>query len=148
MHKIAIIGLEGCLGSTYLGLLDLLSLANRAIAQAQTTHEGEQSNSLNNFSFLTASLSGQAFEAGAYLHFDVETSLEEITICDAIIIPSFSPTPGGKPPDMSVHAATAAWLRRHHSRGAIVGGCGSGVFLLGEAGLFRWSQMHNELVAS
>jgi PAS domain S-box-containing protein len=135
MHKIAIIGLEGCLGSTYLGLLDLLSLANRAIAQAQSTHEGEQSNSLNNFSFLTASLSGQAFEAGANLHFDVETSLEEITICDAIIIPSFSPTPGGKPPDMSVHAATAAWLRRHHSRGAIVGGCGSGVFLLGEAGL-------------
>jgi len=41
---------------------------------------------------------------------------------------------------MSVHATTAAWLRRHHSRGAIIGGCGSGVFLLGEAGLFDGRQ--------
>jgi PAS domain S-box-containing protein len=38
---------------------------------------------------------------------------------------------------MTPLAAAAAWLRRHHSRGALIGGCGSGVFLLGEAGLLE-----------
>jgi PAS domain S-box-containing protein len=38
---------------------------------------------------------------------------------------------------MSSFAAAAAWLRRHHSRGALIAGCGSGVFLLGEAGLLE-----------
>lgn len=136
MHKIVVVGLDGCLGSAFLGLIDMLSLAQRAIASAiapalalgASDPEGE-------FSLVSASPTGGPFRTNSGLNIEVETSLEEITACDAIIVPCFAPDASGKTPDMSPLAPVAAWLRRHHARGALIGGCGSGVFLLGEAGL-------------
>jgi len=136
MHKIVVVGLDGCLGSAFLGLIDMLSLAQRAIASAiapslalgASDPEGE-------FSLVSASPTGGPFRTNSGLSIEVETSLEEITACDAIIVPCFAPDASGKTPDMSPLAPVAAWLRRHHARGALIGGCGSGVFLLGEAGL-------------
>ena len=84
---------------------------------------------------MAASADGQAIRDSAGVTFTVATSFEEIASCDAIIVPSFAPDADGKPPDMSSFGAAAAWLRRHHARGALIAGCGSGVFLLGEAGL-------------
>ena len=133
MQKIVIVGLDGCLGSAFLGLLDILSLARRAIAAGQTP--AVPAAGADDFSFTTASPTGAAVIAADGVRFEVETSLDEIASCDAIIVPSFAPDANGKAPDMSVFATTAAWLRRHHARGAMIGGCGSGVFLLGEAGL-------------
>ena len=133
MNKIVIVGLDGCLGSAFLGLTDLLSLAARALRRSLAPPDLTEKTP--DFSVVTASASGAAIRAGDGVIFEAETSFEEIAACDAIIVPSFAPEADGKPPHMSTHAAAAGWLRRHHARGALIGGCGSGVFLLGEAGL-------------
>ena len=133
MLKIVVTGLDGCLGSSFLGLTDLMTLAQRAITNSSLRSVNDAQTETTGFCAVTASLTGQQITAVPKMLFDVETSFDEVASCDAIIIPSFAPTHQGKPPDMSIHASTAAWLRRHHSRGAIIGGCGSGVFLLGEA---------------
>ncbi len=133
MIKIVIAGSDGCLGSAFLGLSDLFALAGRAISAALSPSEG----SAPEFQVVTASADGRPVRDSCGCNFDVETSFDEIALCDAVIIPSFAPGPDGKAPDMGSFAAAAAWLRRHHSRGALIGGCGSGVFLLGEAGLLE-----------
>lgn len=134
MLKIVIAGLDGCLGSAYVGLSDFFSLARQRINAASQPGDGSPA---ADFRTVTASLTGQSIRDGAGAQFEVETSFDEIAACDAIIVPSFSPGPDGQVPDMTPFGAAAAWLRRHHSRGALVGGCGSGVFLLGEAGLLE-----------
>ncbi len=135
MQKIVIVGLDGCLGSAFLGLLDILSLARRAIAAAQAPVVAAMG--ADEFSFITASPTGGPVVAADGVRFEVQASFDEIASCDAIIVPSFAPDANGKAPDMSIFTSSAAWLRRHHARGAMIGGCGSGVFLLGEAGLLE-----------
>lgn len=137
MIKIVIAGLDGCLGSAFLGLSDLLLLSRRAIDATLTPSATGGAVGLPEFCTVTASATGRPIHDGPGVSFDVETSFEEIAACDAIIVPSFSPGADGKVPDMAPFGAAAAWLRRHHSRGALIGGCGSGVFLLGEAGLLE-----------
>lgn len=134
MIKIVIVGLDGCLGSAFLGLSDLLTLARRAILAAIPPGD---SVGAPDFQVVTASAGGRPVRDGAGGALDVKASFDEIALCDAVIVPSFAPEADGRAPEMSAFAAAAAWLRRHHSRGALIGGCGSGVFLLGEAGLLE-----------
>lgn len=135
MTKIVVAGFDGCLGSAFLGLSDLFALARRAIGSALSSRAEGVADEMEEFSVVTASAAGRPIHDASGIVFEVETSFDEIALCDAIIVPSFAPGPDGKVPDMAPFAGAAAWLRRHHSRGALVAGCGSGVFLLGEAGL-------------
>jgi PAS domain S-box-containing protein len=135
MTKIVIAGFDGCLGSAFLGLSDLFALSRRAIGSALPSRSEGATEGTECFGVVTASAAGRPIRDPSGVAFDVETSFEEIGLCDAIIVPSFSSGADGKIPDMSVFANAAAWLRRHHSRGALIAGCGTGVFLLGEAGL-------------
>ena len=131
MRKIVIAGLNECLGSAFSGLTDVLTLARRAVVRAAAPAESAE----DPFYVVAASADGESIRDRAGASFPVAASFEAITTCDAIIVPSFWPGEDGKPPDMSRFGAAAAWLRRHHARGALIAGCGSGVFLLGEAGL-------------
>ncbi|PPD16946.1 MAG: AraC family transcriptional regulator [Methylocystis sp.] len=131
MRKIVIAGLNECLGSAFSGLTDVLTLARRAVVRAAAPAE----NAEDPFYVVAASADGESIRDRAGASFPVAASFEAITSCDAIIVPSFWPGEDGKPPDMARFGATAAWLRRHHVRGALIAGCGTGVFLLGEAGL-------------
>ncbi len=131
MRKIVIAGLNECLGSAFLGLTDLLALARRAIGRAGAPGLSAE----DPFYVVAASANGEPIRNLTGASFPVAASFEAIASCDAIIVPSFSPDENGKPPDMSHLGAAAGWLRRHHARGALIAGCGSGVFLLGEAGL-------------
>jgi PAS domain S-box-containing protein len=135
MTKIVIAGFDGCLGSAFLGLSDLFALSRRAIGSALPSRSEGATEGTECFGVVTASAAGRPIRDPSGIAFDVETSFDEIGLCDAIIVPSFSSGADGKIPDMSVFANAAAWLRRHHSRGALIAGCGTGVFLLGEAGL-------------
>ncbi len=137
MSKIVVAGFDGCLGSAFLGLTDLLSLARRAINATLPPSEQDACGEGSAFSVVTASADGGPIRDGGGATFEVETTFEEIALCDAVIVPSFAARTEGGGPDMSSLGAAAAWLRRHHSRGALIGGCGSGVFLLGKAGLLE-----------
>lgn len=131
MRKIVIVGLNECLGSAFSGLTDVLTLARRAVVRAAAPAQSAE----NPFYVVAASADGESIRDRAGAIFPVAASFEAIATCDAIIVPSLWPDEDGKPPDMSRFSAAAAWLRRHHARGALIAGCGSGVFLLGEAGL-------------
>lgn len=128
MVKIAIAALDGCLGSAFLGLADLFALAARAIVATTATDTPP-------YLIVTGSPSGGPVRDGSGVILEVGSSLEAIAACDAVIVPSFAPDPAGNPPDMGAFASAAAWLRRHHARGALIAGSGSGAFLLGAAGL-------------
>ncbi|MCX7899458.1 MAG: helix-turn-helix domain-containing protein, partial [Methylocystis sp.] len=131
MAKIVIAGVDGCLGSSFLGIQDMLALTRRALEdQSKGATTAPQP-----FVVVAASASGSAFRSDSGVELVADTSFSEITTCDAVIVPSLAAGPTGGPPDMAPLKNTAAWLRRHHSRGALVAGCGLGVFLLGEAGL-------------
>ncbi len=125
MRKIVIAGLNECLGSAFSVLTDVLTLARRAVVGAAAPAESAE----DPFYVVTASADGESIRDRAGASFPVAASFEAITICDAIIVPSFWPDEDGKPPHMSRFGAAAAWLRRHHARGALIAGCGSGAFL-------------------
>jgi PAS domain S-box-containing protein len=127
MIKIVVAGINGCHGSAFVGLTDALELARRAIAHAT----GQDAP----FYMVTASSDGAGIVDGFGRRFDIATSFEAISACDAILAPGFQPDEAGHPPSMSHLSGVAAWIRRQHSRGALVCGAGTGVFLLGEAGL-------------
>ncbi len=135
MLKIVVAGLDGCLGSAFVGLSDFFSLARRRVGAAMPP--AADASATVDFCTVTAGVAARPIHDGAGALFDVETSFDEIAVCDAIIVPGFSPGPEGEVPDMAPFGGAAAWLRRQHSRGALIGACGSGVFLLGEAGLLE-----------
>ena len=127
MIKIVVAGIDGCLGSAFIGLTDTLTLARDAIMRTTGVEAP--------FQMVTASAGGAGIIDGFGHRFEVATSFEEISSCDAILAPSFQPDETGQAPSMSNLSGVAAWIRRQHSRGALVCGAGTGVFLLGEAGL-------------
>ncbi len=126
MVKLVIAGFNACLGSAFVGLSDALALARRAIMKST----GEEP-----FNVATASADGRPIVDGHGRRMEVETSFEDITLCDAIIVPPLDADEPPSPQAAAAFASAAAWMRRHHSRGALVCGTGAGVFLLGEAGL-------------
>lgn len=109
----------------FLGLTDVLTLARRAVVGAAAPTESAE----HPFYVVTASADGESIRDRAGASFPVAASFEAFTTCDAIIAPSFWPGEEGKPPDMSRFGLAAAWLRRHHARGALIAGCGSGALL-------------------
>jgi transcriptional regulator GlxA family with amidase domain len=125
--RITVIGSEGCLGSGFIGLVDILSLAQRAIADSQG---GEVP-----FEIITASTDGRPVRDGHGRRLQVDVALQSVSACDALIIPGFVPDDSRRPPKLDNFRETAAWIRHHHARGALACGSCSGVFLLGEAGL-------------
>jgi PAS domain S-box-containing protein len=127
MNKIVVVGLEACSGSAFVGLTDLLSVARDAI----TSSLGNEAS----FELATVSLDGTPIVDGRGRKLDVGAACGEIAACDAILVPGFEGGDKGEPPAMSRYVAEAAWIRRHHSRGALVCASGAGAFLLAEAGL-------------
>lgn len=125
--EIVVLGLDGCIGSGFVGLTDILWFAQRSIVNAVG---GEAP-----FRVVAASLDGKGIVDGHGRHFEVDTTFEAISSCDAIIIPGFVPGDKGELPRMSSYGSIAAWIRYQHARGALVCGSCNGVFLLGEAGL-------------
>jgi transcriptional regulator GlxA family with amidase domain len=125
--NIVVVGSEGCLASSFVGLVDMLWLARRAIAGAA----GDEPP----FDVTTASLDGGPIMDGNGRRLEIDTALERVAACAAVLVPSFMPDRKGRPPSLAALGPIGAWIRRQHAYGAIAGGTCSGVFLLGEAGL-------------
>ncbi|MFD0986286.1 GlxA family transcriptional regulator [Methyloligella solikamskensis] len=125
--KIVVLAAEGCLPSAFVGLVDVLTLAQWATADR----------SARAFEVLSASIDGAAITDGRGGRIEVDRGLSEIEVCDAVIIPGFLPDSTRRPPSMAGLAPAAAWLRSRHACGTLVCGSCSGVFLLAEAGLLN-----------
>ncbi len=125
--NIIVVGSEGCLASSFVGLVDMLWLARRAIHN--------ESGDEPPFDVMTASLDGGPVMDGNGRRLEIDTALETVAACNAVLVPSFVPDRKGRPPSLAALGPVAAWIRRQHAHGALAGGSCSGVFLLGEAGL-------------
>jgi len=93
MIKIVVAGIDGCLGSAFIGLTDALTLARDAIMRTTGVEAP--------FQMVTASADGAGIIDGFGHRFEVATSFEEISSCDAILAPSFQPDETGQAPSMS-----------------------------------------------
>jgi len=125
--KLVVIGSDGCLASGFVGLLDILWLAGRAI--------NNDASGKKHFHVIAASIDGKPVVDGHGRRLDVDRALKSIATCDAIFIPGYVPDADGRPPDLTALAPVAAWIRRQHARGTLVYASCSGVFLAGQAGL-------------
>jgi transcriptional regulator GlxA family with amidase domain len=125
--NIVVLGSEGCLASGFIGLVDILWLAQRAIMDGTGGKAP--------FAVVTASVDGRRVIDGHGRRLEVDKAFRQISRCDAIIVPGFVPDGKRKPPSLADMGPAAAWIRHHHARGALACGSCSGVFLLGEAGL-------------
>jgi transcriptional regulator GlxA family with amidase domain len=124
--EIVVLGYTGCLGSGFVGALDMLTLSRRMLAK-----EGQPLP----FRVTSASHDGQPFEDGGGRRYNVDARFEAIASCSAIIVPGYFCEGDNAFPVTPALGAAAAWLRHQHALGAIVCGCCNGTFLLGEAGL-------------
>lgn len=124
--RIVIVGSKGCLASGFVGLSDILWLAQQAIAGSQGRLP---------FEIISASIDGRPVRDGHGRRLHVDASLREVGACKALIVPGFVPDETLRPPDLHDLSETAAWIRQRHARGALACGSCSGAFLLGEAGL-------------
>src|SRR5215468_5155306 len=126
--KLAVLLLEGCMESAVIGVADLLGLANFVMRRLDKE---------TRFRIETLSLDGRPVRTSRGLRFTVDAGLGKTKLYDAIIVPGH--LSGAEPVRrQGKHfAAVAAWLRRQHARGCVIGAFCSGVFLLAEAGLLN-----------
>lgn len=124
--RIVILGSNGCLASGFIGLVDILWLAQRALGVGATPAP---------FEVVTASVGAAPVTDGHGRRLEVDLDVAEIARCDALIVPGFVPDANNRPPALEGLRPLAGWVRDQHSKGAIACGSCSGVFLLGEAGL-------------
>jgi transcriptional regulator GlxA family with amidase domain len=76
--RIAVLGSEGCLASGFVGLVDILSLAQRAIADSQG---GEIP-----FEIITASTDGRPVRDGHGRRLEVDLALRSVTAADFAVV--------------------------------------------------------------
>lgn len=124
--EIVVVGFNGCLGSAFIGLVDILTLSRRVIS-----NDGRPTP----FRVSTASFDGRPIEDGAGRRFEVDSSFETISACRAIVVPGYICDGDDCLPLTPAIAAAAAWIRRQHALGALVCASCNGVFILGAAGL-------------
>jgi transcriptional regulator GlxA family with amidase domain len=124
--EIVILGFNGCLGTAFVGSVDMLKLSSLMISKASKRQP---------FGILTASSNGKPFEDSSGRNLNTERSITAITAPSAIMIPGYLSEDNTKFLSTKEIAILAAWLRRQHALGALVCASCSGVFLLGEAGL-------------
>ena len=124
--QIAVLGFDGCLGSSLLGPVDMLTLALKMISKRGQPEP---------YSVSTVSFDGCPIEDGIGRRLDVDASFDAIGECAAILVSGYFCELGHAFPATPAIGAAAAWIRQQHARGAIICGSCNGVFLLGEAGL-------------
>ena len=78
--EIVVFGFRGCLGSAFVGAVDMLTLSRSMISKE---------NEPPAFRVTTASSDGRPFEDGGGRRFEVDKSLDAIASCSAIIAPGY-----------------------------------------------------------
>lgn len=149
MATVVILCIDNALPSGLMGIRDLLALSGLHFVHAL---EGDTSEKVDwQPVVVLASHNGEPIIDGHGREFLVDSNLDSIQQCDAILVPGFIPNREGRPPKALTDRHTQAWLNKHYQRGALICGSCSGVFALGEAGILNGKRctttwwLHDEL---
>ncbi|RBP53120.1 GlxA family transcriptional regulator [Arenicella xantha] len=135
MNTIVILCLNNALPSGLMGIKDLLALSGLHFVQ-QGTHRTTNESAWEP-KVILANQDGDSIIDGHGRSFDVDSDLDAIHQCDAVLVPGFIPNAEGCPPTPITDSLTQSWLAARHKQGALVCGSCSGVFALGEAGILN-----------
>jgi transcriptional regulator GlxA family with amidase domain len=100
--QIAVLAFDGCLGSSVLGPVDMLTLARKMISKRGQPEP---------YSVSTVSFDGCPVEDGTGRRLDVDASFDEIGECAAILVPGYFCELGHSFPATPAIGAAAAWIR-------------------------------------
>lgn len=150
MTSIVILSINGALPSGLMGIKDVMALSGLSFIQK---HEGSTSTHKVDWNpkVIFASHDGKPIKDGHGRLFEVDSDLDSIDYCDAVLVPGFIPNEEGRPPHSIANSNTQSWLNSRYQQGALMCGSCSGVFALGEAGILDGKRctttwwLHDEL---
>ncbi|GHA20353.1 transcriptional regulator [Arenicella chitinivorans] len=118
-----------------MGINDLLALSGLHFVQQGTRRTPNQSTWEPKV--ILANQDGDSVIDGHGRSFSVDSDLDAIRQCDAVLVPGFIPSAEGCPPSAITDSFTQSWLAARYKQGALICGSCSGVFALGEAGILN-----------
>lgn len=136
MTTIVILSINNALPSGLMGINDVLALSGLHFVQKS---EGDAAPSKVEWSptVVLASHNGEPITDGHGRTFEVDSDLDSIDHCDAVLVPGFIPNEKGHPPKAITDSKMQSWLSARYQQGALICGSCSGVFVLGEAGILN-----------
>ncbi|MBJ7537307.1 GlxA family transcriptional regulator [Marinomonas transparens] len=135
MTTIVILCINNALPSGLMGINDLLALSG--LHFVQKSEDKALSKIEWNPKVIFANQDGRSITDGHGRIFEVDSDLDSIRHCDAVLVPGFIPNEQGHPPLAMTDSKTQSWLRTHYEQGTLMCGSCSGVFVLGEAGILN-----------
>lgn len=130
--RIAILALEGTVFSAVAGLADLFWIANKAIG---TSPGDALKRPEKKFETLIVSHDGAPVwdTEGRLIHIDC--SFQAADAVDAVIAPGMLLSPDLQPINLPAIRHAADWFRTLYEKGTLIAAAGTGIIVLGEAGL-------------
>ncbi|TQV69706.1 helix-turn-helix domain-containing protein [Exilibacterium tricleocarpae] len=141
-HTLIVLAFDHALPSGLIGLVDMLALANISQKHSPDCSRNGAINQCIEPDYwqprvLTASMDGHPIVDGQGRDFKPDCAIQDIDLCEAVLIPGFVPDKSGLPPQDITTNTCQNWLKRQFANGAMLGGSCSGAFVLGEAGLLN-----------
>jgi transcriptional regulator GlxA family with amidase domain len=135
MTTIVILTINNALPSALMGINDLFALSGLNFVQESK----DKKNSKIGWKpkVILANHDGQPIKDGHGRVFDVDSDLDSIDHCEAVLVPGFIPDGQGHPPQTITDPKTQSWLRARYQQGALICGSCSGTFALGEADILN-----------
>ena len=135
MTTIVILAINNALPSGLMGINDLLALSG--LNFVQKSEDRAPSRIEWKPKVILASHDGRPITDGHGRTFDVDSNVDSISHCDAVLVPGFIPNGQGHPPQAITDSKTQSWLRTRYKQGTLMCGSCSGVFALGESGILN-----------
>lgn len=135
MTTIVILCINNVLPSGLMGINDLLALSSLNFVQKSDNRSPSKVGWEPKV--ILANHPGRPITDGHGRTFEVDSDLNSIGHCDAVLVPGFVPNEQGHPPKSIINSETQSWLQAHSKQGTLMCGSCSGVFALGEAGLLN-----------
>ncbi|WP_017906723.1 GlxA family transcriptional regulator [Pseudomonas asplenii] len=134
--RIAIVAVEGSLLSAITGLADLFWITQQALRTPPPgMAPGLPDATALGFETIIVSAEGKPLRDPQGRLIPVEGSFHELGPCDVALVTGMALGPDKSPPLTNSIRQAAAWIKRRHASGVLIGGACAGTFVLGEAGL-------------
>ncbi len=150
MTTIVVLSIDDALPSGLMGIKDLFALSG--LSFMQKPEDDGFNKEIWRPTVILANHNGKPIVDGHGRTFEVDSDLDSIDHCDAILVPGFVPGDTGCVPEIILNTKTKSWLSAQHKQGVLICGFCTGVFALGEAGILNGKRctttwwLHNALI--